>query len=124
MTIAVMTMAALADRLPLKIQSVQCNDPVLVQIGDDWSVALTAPWRSLLKGKMIAWGDKPDPAQLNGILCGNAVVNCDFQGRCSQLDPALILATGHVLEFFSSATLEPWIVRLDRDKIYVAEPSE
>lgn len=124
MKIATRALTALTEHLPLKIESIQCNDPILVLIGMDWSIALMAPWRILLDGKMIAWGDKPDPAQLEPLLSGNAIIGCDFQGKYSQLDPVLVLDSGHVFEIFSSSPLEPWIVQLDGNRTYVAEPSE
>lgn len=112
----------LAKELPLLISNVQWSDPVLVVGGSDWSLAITSPWRLISFGKMMLGSDQAGPDSLS-FLAGKKLISCDAQSKHVDIDVALFIEGGVILEIFSVSNLEPWTLSMHGAMIYVSSPS-
>lgn len=117
------SMSAIIGKLPLEVSSVVYADPCLIINGPGWRLRLLTAWRVVDSGKFLLGSDEVDAALLPAIFTGNKIVECRSQSSTVDFDPALVLATGHVLEVFSVSALEPWIFSIDGIGPFVASPS-
>ncbi|MGN7919472.1 hypothetical protein [Lysobacter sp. 22409] len=117
------SMEILARQLPLVARSVTYTDPCLLIHGHGWHLTLLTAWRVLETGKFLMGSDEVDVPSLQSVLVGNMIVECRSQSSTAGFDPALVFATGHVLEVFSVSALEPWIFSIDGVGPFAASPS-
>lgn len=105
--------AAARPLLPLRVQTVEYNDPMVVIAGPGWSLSIACPWRLTRAGLLIcAYGDE-NAASRMARLVGHDVTEVGPQGRHEvSRDPALALTDGYLLEVFSDTDLDPWVMRL------------
>ena len=100
----------IASRLPLHIDEAEFSDPTLLVSGQDWTLAVTCPWR-ITNGSVVevSWTSK-DAADRVWDLIGQTIVAIRDEGR----DPMFALSGGAQLEIFSDTDTDPWVLRFDR----------
>ncbi|WP_144436295.1 hypothetical protein [Lysobacter antibioticus] len=99
------------------------TDPCLLIHGLGWHLRLLTAWRVLDTGKFLIGSDEVDVPLLQSVLAGKTIVECRSQSSTAGFDPALVFATGQVLEVFSVSAIEPWIFSIDGAGPFVASPS-
>jgi hypothetical protein len=94
--------------LPLKIDKVEFQDPVLVLQGADWSLSVICPWR-IRQGDDIdlSWSSA-DAGDRVWDLVGMSIVAASEQGP----DPVFELSNVSVLDLFADTPTDPWVLRL------------
>jgi hypothetical protein len=98
--------------LPLTIDKVSWDDPVLVMSGSDWTLTVMTAWRvSSATHVLFGASDDDAPYRLRDLR-GLQVVNVRPQTDRCPLDPAFELSNNHTFEIFSVDSVEPWILRL------------
>lgn len=117
------SMSAIFGKLPLAVSGVEYADPCLIIHGPGWRMRLLTAWRVVDSGIFLMGSDEVDAALLQTLFTGNEIVECRSQSSTVNFDPALVFATGHVLEIFSVSALEPWIFSVDGIGPFVASPS-
>jgi hypothetical protein len=115
---------ALGQRLPLAVLKIEWNDPNLVVGGAGWSISVLTPWRIVLDDRLLLGSDDATQSAVEEFISGKAIVACEVQSRHSSLDPALIFDSGIALEIFSVTHLEPWVLLIAEQGMFVASPSE
>lgn len=116
-------MRAISGKLPLEVSSLTYADPCLLIHGSGWHLRLLTAWRVVDAGRFLMGSDEIDVFLLQSLFTGNEIVECLSQSSTVGFDPALVFATGHVLEVFSVSALEPWIFSVDGIGPFVASPS-
>lgn len=113
----------LARALPLTIDSVEWNDPVLIIGGDGWSFAIHSPWR-VVSSSALEFGcwDRTAVTRVADLQQLTIIGVCR-QGARLAVDPAFALSNGQFLELFSVDAVEPWVLRVE-GRVYVASPSD
>lgn len=43
--------------LPVRVQGVEVQDPILVLFGDGWGLTIACPWRGTIAGRAASWED-------------------------------------------------------------------
>lgn len=114
--------AALRRVLPLQIDEVQFNDPMLVMIGESWSLALVGAWEWRRDGNAVtSWGE-PDAGDQVWDLCGLAVTDVLFRDATAAGDCAFSLSDGTAINTHSDHSgYETWtLTHNDLDFVLVA----
>lgn len=115
--------AALSPLLPLRIQSVEYEDPSLVVIGDGWTLALLGSW-SWLRGDTVVteWGE-PTTSDAVWDLCGLDLVAIRFPNAPGTGDCSFALSDGGALEARSDHSgYDTWtFTQDDVDVIFVGQ---
>lgn len=96
------------DLLPLRVRSIETNDPVLVLIGDDWHIAITCSWKwRRTDGSQVEDGDSGAEDAV-WDLCG---VDVSAFGVPDSSDVGLVLrlGDGSVLEVVPDHGWDPWV---------------
>ena len=114
----------LAAHVPMTVEQVDWNETELVLRGMGWNMSILTPWRILQNGKFVFGSDCAAVSEVASLLNGNSIIECKGQSSSAILDPALVLSSGHVLEIFSAAPLEPWTLFVRDFGRYVASPAE
>lgn len=111
-------------RLPLLIDNVSWQDPVLIIGSGDWWLRVMTAWRISFSGKyLFSSDDEPIEESLVDLLKGKRIVACGIQGSAAPFDPAITICSGHVLEIFSVSALEPWVLNIKGLGSFVSSPS-
>lgn len=111
---------ALSPLLPLEIEEVEYNDPMVLLAGPGWSFSVACPWRMMRDGQLeTSYGDDGAAAVLDG-LTGTAVISLGGSGGPGDLQIAL--DGGGVLDVFVDTDLDPWVLRLP-DHTFVGSAS-
>lgn len=104
---------AVAASAPLVIREVEYDDPTLVFMGHDWSLALTCPWR--LEDSRGATGLRWEgDAVEDGVweLIGASVLAAHQHGPSPRPHTTLRLSDGHRLIIEPDTDLDPWVLQL------------
>lgn len=104
---------ALKALLPLPIDSVKYNDPMVLLDGPGWSLSVACPWRLTRDGLLVcAYGDRNAETALQELI-GASLIEMDVEA-CARpsTDPAFRLAGNRWLEVFADTDLDPWVMRL------------
>lgn len=105
--------AALDALLPLRIDWVEYQDPILTLGGERWALALACPWR-LMEGPtaVTAW-DEPGVEDESWNLVGHLITAVRPRLDGNSEDPAFSISGALVLEVLADTDLDPWVLRLD-----------
>lgn len=116
-------LAHIRQHLPLTIEVVEWNDPVLLMRGPNWNLSCQGAWRTSKDGRVsVACYDRNAPT-VEGQLMGDQVIDVRQQSEHVRCDPVFVLRSGRTLEFFSASIIDPWVMHLPSDPIIVAAPS-
>lgn len=116
--------AAIREFLPLRIDELDFNDPVVVLAGQGWSVSIACPWRLMREGLLLTSIEDSNAEARLRELVGSTVVDVVAQtGARPSSDPVLVLSDEARLEIFSDTDLDPWVVRLP-GKTFVGSASD
>ena len=104
---------ALSPLLPLRLEEVEYNDPMVVLSGPGWSLSVACPWRLMRESRLeTAYGAEGAAAALDGLRGGEVVGFNPAGGTCSPGDIRVALGNGAVIEMFADTDLDPWVLRL------------
>ena len=106
---------AVAASAPLVIREIEYNDPTLVLGGQDWSLALTCPWRleNSLGATGLHWASKAVEDRASELI-GTSVMAAHQHGPSSRPHTTLRLSDGHRVIIEPDTDLDPWVLRLPR----------
>ena len=104
---------ALSTLLPLRLDEVDYNDPMVVLSGPGWSLSVACPWRLMREGQLqTSYGDDGAGVVIDGLV-GRVVVEVRAGDRCgSPGDIQVALDDGALLDVFADTDLDPWVLRL------------
>lgn len=104
---------ALSPLLPLRLEEVEYNDPMVVLAGPGWSLSVACPWR-LMRGCRLetSYGDDGALALLDSLVGKEVVTFRAGDAGRSPGDIQITLDDGAVLEVFADTDLDPWVLRL------------
>ncbi len=104
---------AFSSLLPVSVEEVEVDDPNVLLVGQNWSVAILCPWRLTRGGALIASSEDRDAEASLRQLVGALVVDVGAQSSSGVSDdPLFVFQDGSLLEIFSDTGLDPWVVRL------------
>lgn len=115
--------AGLRPLTPLRIRAVEYESPILVVIGDGWSLALLGSWAWRRDGVVVTeWGE-PDASDAVWDLCGLDVLAVRFPNVSSLGDCSFELSDGGSLEARSDQSgYDTWTFRHDDlDVVFVGQ---
>ena len=116
--------AAVEPHLPLIIDRASFENGVnLVIGGDGWSLSVAAPWRITRNGRLLLGSEEQEPSSSLSDFVTQRIHAVVPQG-VGGLDLAFELDGGKTLEVFSCHPLEPWVLRLPSEPVWVSAPSE
>jgi hypothetical protein len=115
--------AALRPLLPLRVDQLAYQDPVLTFGGEGWSLVLVCPWR-LLKGTKVltAWDDQA-VEDSSWELLGHQIYAVRPRIPGNDQDPVFELSGDLHLEVFADTDLDPWVLRLPTQTIVGRSPT-
>lgn len=110
--------------LPLAVEGVTWNSPMLWIGGEGWNFNSVSAWRITL-GRVVLCADSDDSAStMINTLVGQRIVAVDVQSTSVEVDPVFILSDGRRLEIFSTDTYEPWTMRFPGGGMFVPSPGD
>ena len=116
--------ATVSPLLPLKIDELEFNDPVVVLVGQNWSVSITCPWRLMREGILVTSSEDGNAETRLRDLVGTTVVDLIGQGGFqTSHDPVLVFSDAARLEIFADTDLDPWVMRFP-GKTFVGSASD
>lgn len=105
--------------LPLSIKIVEWDGDSLVVSGENWSFTTSSAWR-VSEGKELLFACWDDQANTRTEeLAGLSIVNMSWIANFQPIDPSFVLSDGRRLDVFCSSFLEPWVMSLPDDSVYV-----
>ena len=92
--------------LPLRVDSIEINDPIINLSGIGWSFTAMCPWGLAGPGVDITWETEGIDA---GVveLAGRSIVSVSASDS-DATDPVLCFDGGYVLSVFADTYLDPW----------------
>lgn len=95
-------------RLPLRVDAVVVNDPIITLVGQGWALTLACPWR-LVDGSITrtAW-DRPDVDNAMRHLVNHHLVA--VRQAPNGFDPIFSFGEGLDLEVSADTDLDPWVM--------------
>jgi hypothetical protein len=113
----------LSPLLPLRLEEVEYNDPMVVLVGPGWSLSVACPWRLMRHGRLLTSYGDDGAAVILDRLVGNAVVGFDAGDPSrSPGDIRIALDDGATLDVFADTDLDPWVLRLP-DQTFIGTAS-
>jgi hypothetical protein len=107
---------ALAPLLPLRIEAIDYNDPMVVLSGSGWALSVACPWYLKRDEELLTSYGDDGTAEVLARLVGTTVVSFDrVEASCVR---QLELAQGAVLEIVPDTDLDPWVLRV-RERTFV-----
>ena len=100
------------DRLlPTEISRAELSDPTLLLGGPDWSLSVTCEWRWVdPRGAVVS----PATAGADDMvwnLVGDQIESVEWSGPAALgIDPLFHLRSGGILQVFSDATFDTWVL--------------
>lgn len=105
--------AALRPLLPLRIGTVEYNDPTLIVIGEHWSLALLGDWAWRRdSGAVTSWG-QPGAEDAVWDLCGSEVIGVNFPDPAFDGDCSFSLSDGSLDVRSDRSGWETWTFHHD-----------
>jgi hypothetical protein len=114
---------ALSPLLPLQIEEIEYNDPMVTFAGATWSFSVACPWR-LMRGCRLAssYGDDGAAAALESLVGKEVVAIRPGASSRGPGDIQIEVGGGTVLDVFVDTDLDPWVLRLP-DQTFVGRAS-
>lgn len=94
------------EGLPVRIQGVEVQDPILVLFGERWGLTIACPWEGNIGGRALSWaGD--DIEDRSWDLVGQDLIAVRQEGPVVRLEfsAATILMT-------PDTDIDPWVLQL------------
>lgn len=112
------------EALPLRVDSIDWQDPVLVVSGMEWNLRCSCAWRVSQEGVLLfgCWDREAGGRILD--LIGLDLVEVSPQSSTVAVDPAFVASNGWRLELFSTDSTEPWVLRTPSGPVLVGSPSD
>lgn len=100
----------LSRQLPLKVDSVEVEDPIVTLIGAVWSLSLACPWELLDSEVVLTAWDRSDAGDAIWDLVGRELV--DVQRARNFVDPIFRFCGDIDLAIAADTDLDPWVLRV------------
>jgi len=110
---------AVALLLPIKIEQVSWDGDTLMLSSAAWSFRTASAWRVSKDYELqfACWDD--DARILVSQFLGTSVVEFNWIINRQPIDPSIKLSDGCVLDVFCSTSIEPWVMELSDEAIYI-----
>lgn len=103
--------AAFDNLLPVRISRAEFSDPTLLIGGADWSMSITCEWRWVDQNGAVVSPSTTGADDAVWNLVGNEIVSTAWFGpSVLGSDPRFQLLSGGVLEVFSDASFDTWVL--------------
>lgn len=104
------TLGEIAGALPLVVQGVEVNDPVLTLFGEGWSLTVMCPWALTGSGFATTWeSENIEDDVWNLIGLSIVAVSADDS---SVIDPTFVLDSDVKLAIHADTDCAPWAIKL------------
>jgi hypothetical protein len=101
---------AILRALPLRVTEVNYNDPTLVLIGEDWSLALTCPW--VITGPTSTYDWESDSVEDQAWeLIGHDIESVAYETDILE-DPQFRFSGGITLTITADDDWDPWVMNV------------
>lgn len=92
--------------LPVRVLSVEVQDPIITLVGDGWSLNVMCPWTGVARGQEQDWTDDGIGAWVRNLI-GQELVTITEEG------PSVLFGfTDGVMKVTPDTDLDPWALRL------------
>lgn len=97
--------AALAG-LPVRVQGVEVQDPILTLFGEGWGLTIACPWEGTIGGRALSWEDD-DIEDRSWDLVGQDLVAVRHDGSMVKFEfsAGTLIAT-------PDTDVDPWVLQL------------
>jgi hypothetical protein len=92
--------------LPVRVEGIEVQDPVLVLFGEQWSLTVACPWSGTVRGRDLSWEDD-DVEDRAWDLVGEELTSVQQEGRSIRFG-----FSGGTLLVTPDTDLDPWVLRL------------
>ncbi|MDT0270747.1 hypothetical protein RM844_31200 [Streptomyces sp. DSM 44915] len=107
--------AEISSHLPLSVESARQESEFLYLGGPNWRLRISGAWRLMRGTHILTSRDSEASGETSGAigsLVGTCVVECRAQSAFHDIDIALVLDDGSVLETFSDYLYDTWLLTL------------
>lgn len=104
------TAESVSRALPLRVEWMRIDDPVVYFGGVDWSLAIVCPWQLLGAGLEFDWEKDPYPEAINrlrGLYLREVVSEGDIL-----VDPVFRFDEGISIAIRADSDLDPWVLTI------------
>lgn len=102
---------AFHELLPVGIERAEIEEPTLLLGGSDWSLSATCDWRWVRADGSVVSDSTAGREDLIWDLVGEEIVAVRWSGpEGLGTDPSFGLGSGGVLELFSDAAFDTWVL--------------
>lgn len=102
---------AFADLLPVRIDRAGIVEPTLLLGGSAWSLSATCDWRWVKPDGSVVASSTSGVEDLVWDLVGDEITAVCWSGPPALgLDPSLTLKSGGVIDLFSDASFDTWVL--------------
>jgi hypothetical protein len=92
--------------LPVRVQGVEVQDPILTLFGEGWALTIACPWEGTIGGRALSWED-PDIEDRSWDLVGEDLVAVRQGGPAVEFE----FTTGS-LTVTPDIDVDPWVLQL------------
>ncbi|HET6993920.1 MAG TPA: hypothetical protein VFI06_03005 [Chitinophagaceae bacterium] len=103
---------------PLSISTVSWEGEQLVIGGDSWNIVFATCWWRVLKDEVLVFGCTDNNADKIKEIKGSNINKIEIQSKLINSDLVLILANGWIIETFSTSSLEPWSLTINKQTFF------
>lgn len=97
--------------VPARIDRAEIEYPTLLLGGSSWSLSAICDWRWVKPDGSVVSSSTSEVADLVWDLVGDEIVDARWAGPSALgVDPSFTLKSGGVLELFSDAAFDTWVI--------------
>lgn len=115
---------SVTKKLPLMIESIDWDDPILTLAGKDWNFSTRSSWRICNENVLVVGCYDSEATKIINTIKNCQITSVEIQGKYSKFDPVFRLSNGLLIEFFSTTYYEPWTFDFSSGIVYVASPAD
>jgi len=102
---------AVDEILPARIDRAEIEEPTLLVGGSSWSLSATCEWRWVKPDGSVVSSSMGEASDLVWDLVGDEIVAAQWSGPSALgVDPSFELRSGGVLDLFSDASFDTWVL--------------
>jgi hypothetical protein len=101
-----MTGIDLLAALPVRVQGVEVQDPILTLFGEGWALTIACPWEGTIGGCALSWVDR-DVEDRSWDLVGEDLVAVRQGGPAVEFE----FSTGSLI-VTPDTDVDPWVLQL------------
>lgn len=92
--------------LPVRVDGVEVQDPILTLFGDGWSLTIACPWEATIGGRALTWEDD-DLEDRSWDLIGQDLVALRQDGPGVKFE----FSTGNLIAI-PDTDVDPWVLEV------------